>query len=71
MPLLTEPLLALDTADNAHVIAMALDTSRAFRNGRTLRKAPISQLTATEPQDCWADDRIPTHNQTRITGWPQ
>ncbi|HEY7489452.1 MAG TPA: hypothetical protein VH912_33750 [Streptosporangiaceae bacterium] len=66
MPLLTEPLPVthlpvFDTTDDSDVVAMALYAIWAIRTGRTLRNAPISELTAEELEDFWADDQLWDH----------
>ncbi|WP_067481950.1 hypothetical protein [Actinomadura hibisca] len=45
------------TADDA-LMALSLITVWSMRTGRSLRPVPVSELTAQELEDFWADDQM-------------
>jgi hypothetical protein len=51
-------------------LAMSLITIWTMRTGRILRPVPVSELTATELVNFWADDQLEPPFATPVCEWP-
>lgn len=51
-------------------LALSLVTTWATRTGRMLRPVPVSELTAEELVDFWADDQLEPPLAAPVRKWP-
>lgn len=51
-------------------LALSLITTWAMRTGRTPRAVPVSELTAEELVNFWADDQLEPPLATPVREWP-